>query len=280
MDQDWLATQFEDSRAHLQAVAYRMLGSQIEADDAVQEAWLRLSRSDATAIDNLGGWLTTVVARVCLDLLRSRDTRKETPLPADLGLVSPAPNPSEEALMAESVGLAMLVVLQTLTPSERVAFVLHDTFGLSFEEIAPIVGRSPAAARQLASRARRRVQGSPSPDASAPRETVRAFLAAAQDGDFQALLKLLDPSCVLRSDPAAVAIGAPTFLSGPEAVAGRFNGARAARVALIDGAPGLVWMHRGRPKVVFAFTLRGGKVAEIDMISDPERLAGLKVEFN
>jgi Sigma-70, region 4 len=178
------------------------------------------------------------------------------------------------------VGLAMLVVLQTLTPSERVAFVLHDTFGLSFEEIAPIVGRSPAAARQLASRARRRVQGSPSPDASAPREVVRAFLAAAQGGDFQALLSLLDPSAVLRSDPAAVAIGAPASLSGPEAVAGRFaGGARAARLALLDGAPGLVWARGGQPQVVFAFTLRGGKVAAIDLIAAPERLAGLRIEF-
>jgi RNA polymerase sigma-70 factor (ECF subfamily) len=193
MERDWMAKQFEESRAHLSAVAYRMLGSPTEADDAVQEAWLRLSRSDSAAIDNLGGWLTTVVARVCLDMLRSRDSKKEVSLPEDFDLASPTPNPAEEAQMAESVGLAMLVVLQTLTPSERVAFVLHDTFGLSFDEIAPIVGRSPAAARQLASRARRRVQGSPSPDASAPREVVRAFLAAAQGGDFQALLKLLDP---------------------------------------------------------------------------------------
>jgi RNA polymerase sigma-70 factor (ECF subfamily) len=212
-------------------------------------------------------------------MLRSRDSRKEAPLPADLALVSPAPDPSDEALMAESVGLAMLVVLQTLTPSERVAFVLHDTFGLSFEEIAPIVGRSPAAARQLASRARRRVQGSPSPDASAPREVVRAFLAAAQGGDFQALLALLDPSAVLRSDPAAVEIGAPASLSGPEAVAGRFSGAKVLRLALIDGAPGLVWARGGRPKVVFTFTLRGGKVKAIDLSAAPERLAGLKVEF-
>src|SRR3954471_4288004 len=187
---DQLAQRFEADRANLRAVAYRMLGSASEADDAVQEAWLRLNRTGADGIDNLSGWLTTVVGRVCLDMLRSRDSRKEAPLPADLALVSPAPTPSDEALMAESVGLAMLVVLQTLTPSERVAFVLHDTFGLSFEEIAPIVGRSPAAARQLASRARRRVQGSPSPEASAPREVVRAFLAAAKGGDFQALLSL------------------------------------------------------------------------------------------
>ncbi|SRR5581483_10478454 len=279
MDRYGLAEQFEASRAHMTAVAYRMLGSQMEADDAVQEAWLRLSRSDAAAIDNLSGWLTTVVARVCLDMLRSRDSRQEAPLSPDLAFPSPEPDPSDQALMAESVGLALLVVLETLAPAERVAFVLHDMFGVPFEEIAPIVGRSPAAARQLASRARRRVQGASSPSRPAGGEVVRAFLAAAQGGDFQALLALLDPEVVLRSDEAAAAIGAPALLAGPQAVAGRFSGgAKAAQLALINGALGLVWMQHRQPKVVFSFTVRGASVVAIDMIADPDRLVGMAID--
>ncbi len=276
MDREWLAAQFEGSRAHLAAVAYRMLGSQTEADDAVQEAWLRLSRSDAAGIDNLGGWLTTVVARVCLDMLRSRESRREAPLSPDLALVSPAPGPSDQALMAESVGLALLVVLETLDPAERVAFVLHDMFAVPFEQIATILDRTPVAARQLASRARRRVRGASSPSRPAGTEVVQAFLAAAQGGDFQALLKLLDPDVVMRPDAAALAMGAPE-LRGPEAVAGRVRGARALQLAVVDGAPGLVWMLHRQPKVVFTFTLRGDTIVAIDSIADTERMACMDI---
>src|SRR6185503_4122928 len=235
------------------------LGSVSEADDAVQEAWLRLSRADAGDIDNLGAWLTTVVARVCLDMLRSRASRREEPLAP--GLPEPVAtdgnglDPEHAAVVADSVGLAMLVVLDTLPPAERVAFVLHDMFAVPFDEIAPIVGRSSDATRQLASRARRRVQGAsadPVADRARQQEVVRAFLAAARDGRFDALLALLDPDIVVRADPAAVRVGASEEVRGAEAVAGTFSGrARAARAALVGGAVGLVWMRQGQASMVF-----------------------------
>jgi RNA polymerase sigma-70 factor (ECF subfamily) len=279
-EHDWLAERFEASRTHLRTVAYRMLGSPSEADDAVQEAWLRLSRSGATGVENLSGWLTTVVARVCLDMLRSRTSRREEPL--DGHGAEPVVgredgiDPEREALLADSVGLALLVVLETLAPAERVAFVLHDMFAVPFDEIAGIVGRSPAAARQLASRARRRVQGSgtlAAPDRTRHREVVGAFLAASRGGDFGALLALLDPDVVLRADSAAVRMGASAEVRGAAAVAETFSGrARAAQLALIDGVVGAVWAQRGKPRFVFVFTIARGRVAGIEILADPERL--------
>src|SRR5688572_8218970 len=251
MGEEWLAERFEADRGRLQTVAYRLLGSASEADDAVQETWLRLSRSDTSEVENLTGWLTTVVARVCLDMLRSRLSRREEPLPLDGEFIPDAANPEGEAMLAESVGLAMLAVLERLPPAERVAFVLHDVFGVPFEEIAGIVGRSPVAARQLASRGRRRVQGASddgrTEDVAKQRHIVEAFFRASRAGDFQALLAVLDPDVVLRPDEAALRMGARTGwlrtpLRGAEAVATRFAGqAQAARVALIDGVPGAVW---------------------------------------
>ncbi len=282
-EQDWLAERFEDNRTHLRAVAYRMLGSLSEADDAVQESWLRLSRAGTRGVENLGGWLTTVVARVCLDMLRSRKSRREEPLHAhapDL-VVSPkdGTDPEHEVVLADSVGMALLVVLETLAPAERVAFVLHDMFDLPFDEIAPIVGRSPAAARQLASRARRRVQGTATvkdADLTRQRRVVDAFLAASRGGDFAALLALLDPDVVLRADRAAARVGASKEVRGATAVAQTFSGrARAAQPALVNGAAGLVWAPGGRPRVVFAFTIRRGKIVEIDLVAEPERLRQL-----
>ena len=277
---DWLARRFEEQRGRLRAVAYRMLGSASEADDAVQEAWLRLSRADAGAVDNLGGWLTTVVARVCLNMLQARRSRREEPvgggLPDPVAQRGDGDDPERQALEAEGVGLALLVVLDTLTPAERLAFVLHDLFAVPFEEIAPIVGRSPAAARQLASRARRRVQGAPAPDADLGRQraVVDAFLAASREGDFEALVALLDPEVVLRADPAAVRTGADAEVRGAAAVTGTFSGrARAARPALVDGFPGAVWAKGGQPRVVFGFTVRDGLIVEIDLLADPEHLA-------
>ena len=393
---DVLAQRFEDSRPHLAAVAYRMLGSRSEADDAVQEAWLRLARSDVDGVDNLRGWLTTVVARVCLDMLRSRTSRREEPLTTD-ERVAPEPGPEGEALLADSVGAALLVVLDTLAPAERLAFVLHDLFAVPFDEIGAIVGRSPAAARQLASRARRRVQGvgtetdaeaDPSPLAEPPRpgvdeaavgglhptaggpdgaagqaaargggpaaesrtgqavagdrspavagragargggasatqgtdvgagahdalavgegaraaaieaargrgaefprddagsarrrEVVAAFLAASRGGDFAALLALLDPDAVARADAAAVVAGAEAEVRGATAVAGTFAGrAKAARLALLDGEPGLIWTYRGEVRMAFAFTVLDGRVTDVELIADPARLAGMGVE--
>jgi RNA polymerase sigma-70 factor (ECF subfamily) len=282
-EHDWLAERFEEHRTHLRTVAYRMLGSRSEADDAVQEAWLRLSRSDTSSVENLGGWLTTVVGRVCLDMLRSRKSRGEEPLVAHV----PEPivsredgiDPEHEALLADSVGLALLVVLERLAPAERVAFVLHDMFDLPFEEIAPIVGRSPTAARQLASRARRRVQGAATvadADRTRQREVVDAFLAASRRGDFDALLAVLDPDVVLRADRAAVHAGASREVRGAVAVADTFSGrARAAQPALVNGAVGLVWAPGGRPRVVFDFTITRGKIVEINLVADPERLRQL-----
>jgi RNA polymerase sigma-70 factor, ECF subfamily len=288
----FLAEEFEAHRGHLRGVAYRMLGAQSEAEDAVQEAWLRLSRADATAVRNLGGWLTTVVARVCLDTLRARKARREEAFAGDLAepIASDEDGPNREMDLADSIGLAMLVVLETLSPAERVAFVLHDMFDLPFDEIAPIVGRSTAAARQLASRARRRVQGGTVPDADRARqsEVVEAFLAASREGNFDALLAVLDPDVVLRADPIAVAAsearreqGAPVLapeVRGAAAVARTFSGrAQAARLALVDGAVGLVWAPGGTPRAAFGFTIANGRVVAIDMVADPERLGRLNV---
>ena len=286
-EHDWLAERFEENRPHLRAVAYRMLGSSAEADDAVQETWLRLSRAGTSGVDNLGGWLTTIVARVSLNMLRSRTLRREEPIdvPATGQPVAPPPNgtdPEHEAVLADSVGLALLVVLDTLTPAERLAFVLHDMFAVPFEEIAPIVERSPVATRQLASRARRRIQeagsGDPPGEISRRREVVAAFLAAAREGDFDALLTMLDPDIVLRADDAAAQMGADAEAIGARAVAGVFSGrAKALRPALIDGAPGAVWTYRGETRVVFAFTFTGGTITAIEQIADPERIARLEV---
>ena len=282
-EREWLAERFEENRTHLRAVAYRMLGSLSEADDAVQEAWLRHNRSDTDDVENLGGWLTTVVARVSLDMLRSRKARREEPMGGHLPepMVSRADgiDPEHEALLADSVGPALLVILETLAPAERLAFVLHDMFAVPFDEIAPIVGRSPAAARQLASRARRRVQEAApvhDTDLSRQREVVDAFLAASRDGDFDGLLALLDPDVVLRADRAAVDVGASREVRGAAAVADTFSGrARAAQPALVNGAAGAVWAPRGRPRVVFGFRITRGKIVEIDILADPARLRQL-----
>jgi RNA polymerase sigma factor (sigma-70 family) len=277
-----LAEAFEENRARLRSVAYRMLGSAAEADDAVQEAWLRFSRADASGVENLSGWLTTVVGRVCLDMLRSRRSRREEPLEAreSLAEADEDSDPEREALLGDSVGMALMVVLERLSPAERVAFVLHDMFGVSFEEIAPIVGRTPAAARQLASRARRRVRGA-SADGSDPgrqRQLVDAFLAASRRGDFAALLAVLDPEVVLRADGAAVRMGTEAEVRGAPQVAETFSGrARAVRPAVVDGAAGAVWMVEGRPRMVFGFTIEHGKIAAIEMLADPERLGQLDV---
>jgi RNA polymerase sigma-70 factor (ECF subfamily) len=283
-ESQWLADRFEENRGHLRAVAYRMLGSLSEADDAVQEAWLRLSRSGADDVENLGGWLTTVVARVCLDQLRARTSRREASLdehapepPAKRGH---ATDPEYEAMLADSVGLAMLVVLDRLAPAERLAFVLHDMFDLSFEEIASIVGRTPTAARQLASRARRRVRGNAPaavPDLPEQRKVVETFLAALRTGDFEALVAVLDPDFAIRSDQAAA--GAVREEQGVRAWAQQAikfsQGARAARPALINGAVGLVVAPQGRLLRVISFTMALGKIVGIDVISDPARLAKL-----
>lgn len=285
---DGQARRFEESRAHLRAVAYRMLGSLAEAEDAVQEAWLRFSRSDTSTVENLGGWLTTVVARVCLDQLRSRRSRREEPLAAPAA--APATNraegidPEQELLLADSVGLALLVVLETLAPPERLAFVLHDLFGLSFDEIAPIVGRSPAAARQLASRARRRVRGAEaSRDRAAlaqQRQAVEAFLAAARDGDFEALLAVLDPEVVHRVD-AVAAGGLARVTRGAQNVArGALAGAQRGRpapvaLALVDGGVGVVLAPRGRLLRAITFVVRGGRIVEMEVLGDPTRLSQL-----
>jgi len=277
-EHDWLAERFEENREHLRTVAYRILGSRGEAEDAVQEAWIRLSRSDAEEIDNLGGWLTTVVGRICLDMLRMRRGRPEQPV----GDHSPAladdevPDPELEAVQADSVGLALLVVLETLTPAERLAFVLHDMFAVPFDDIAPIVGKSPAAARQLASRARRRVQGTPEPtgaDVNRQKEIVNAFLTASRGGDFEALLQVLDPEVVLRSDESVLALGGTAMVRGANAVAEQFSGrAQAAVLTLVDGVPGAVWMRRGVPQVVFSFTVADGRITGIDLLGDPDYL--------
>ena len=285
-EHDWLAERFEANRTYLRAVAYRMLGSVSEADDAVQESWLRLNRTDTNDVENLRAWLTTVVARVCLDMLRSRKSRGEEPLgphvPEPIVSGEDGMDPEHEALLADSVGLALLVVLETLSPPERLAFVLHDMFAVPFDEIAPIVSRSPAAARQLASRARRRVQGaapSPDPDLARQREVVDAFLAAARGGDMDALVAVLDPDVVLRVDRGAPAGRAAGDVRGAAAVAKqalRFKRLAAfARPALVNGAAGFVVTSAGRPRGVAGFTVSGGRIVEIDLLADPARLREL-----
>ena len=275
MEERNLAARFEADRPHLTQVAYRMLGSLAEAEDAVQDAWLRLSRSDSAELDNLTGWLTTVVARICLDMLRKRKSRREEPA----GPETPEPAAPEEAgrerELADSVGAAMLIVLQALDPAERIAFVLHDMFDLPFDEIAAVLGRSTDAARQLASRARRRVRGAPkTEDVRADRAVIDAFLAAAREGNFEGLISLLDPQAVMRGDEAAVRLGGPRRLAGSAAVAKAFEGrAQAARFILADGAPAILVAPGGRLLLVLDVTLRGGKIAAIEAIADPERLA-------
>jgi RNA polymerase sigma-70 factor (ECF subfamily) len=295
MDENqWLADRFEEHRAHLRAVAYRMLGSLAEADDAVQDTWLRLSGAGAGEVVNLRGWLTTVTARVCLNMLRSRNLRREEALgvhvPDPVLSVGGELQPEDEALLADSVGLALQVVLDTLGPAERLAFVLHDMFGLPFEEIAPMVSRTPAAARQLASRARRRVKGAevpaPDPDLARQREVVGAFFAAARAGDFDALVAVLDPGVVLRIDAGAAQPEASMAIRGADAVArqaltGLSRGLRVARLhpALVNGAAGMVVAIRGRPFTVMGFTIAGGQIAEIDAVSDPGRVLAITAGF-
>lgn len=285
-DQDWLAARFDEHRGHLIAVAYRMLGSLAEAEDAVQETWLRLSRSDASAIENLGGWLTTVVSRVCLNVLRSRVRRGETQLdvqsPETAGSHESRLDPQEEAVLADAVGLAMLVVLDTLSPAERLAFVLHDMFAVPFEEITAAVGRSPAAARQLASRARRRVRGTPSvppSDLERQREVVEAFLAASRHGDFDALVAVLDPEVELRADKTAITRGTAGLLRGPAAVAeaSLVHRARLARTALVNGEVGVVVAPRGRLFLVLRPVVRGHRIAAIEVVADPDSLRQLEI---
>jgi RNA polymerase sigma-70 factor (ECF subfamily) len=285
-DQDWLAERFEANRSHLRGVAYRMLGSLTEADDAVQEAWIRLSRADTSQVENLRAWLTTVVGRVALNMLRARKTRRESSIETHMPdpIVSPEEglDPEQEALLGDSVGLAMLVVLDALAPAERVAFVLHDVFGVPFDEIAPIVGRTPVATRQLASRGRRRVRGAPVPDVDLDGQwaVVDAFLAAARDGDFERLVGVLDPDIVLRSDGGAARPELVTLVRGARAVAEqamtfRRFGETATR-ALVNGVPGgVAWSPDGSPFAVLALTVRGGKIVAIDILADPDRLAEL-----
>jgi RNA polymerase sigma factor (sigma-70 family) len=286
-EQSWQLEQFERYRPHLQAVAYRMLGSVTEADDALQEAWLRLSRANTDDVDNMGGWLTTVVGRVCLDMLRSRRSRQEeyvgSWLPEPIVSLDDETDPEQEAILADSVGLALLVVLETLTPTERLAFVLHDMFAVPFDEIAPIVGRTPAATRQLASRGRRRVQGAePNPDTDVrhQREIVDAFLAAARGGDFDALLAVLDPDVVFRADPGKIRRLARPPITGAEAVAAELLSraprfAPMARPALVNGTAGLVVGPEDRPFAVVGFTVARGRIVAIDLITNQEKLGGI-----
>ena len=285
-DQEWLAERFETHRRHLRGVAYRMLGSLTEADDAVQEAWIRLSRTDAGDVENLRAWLTTVVGRVCLNQLRTRRTRREAPLETHV----PDPiigqqgdfDPEREMLVGDSIGMALLAVLDVLSPAERIAFILHDVFAIPFDDIAPIVGRSPAAARQLASRGRRRVQGAPIPDTNLDAQwaVVDAFLAASRDGDFERLLDALDPAVTLRSDGGADRPGLVTLVRGAKAVAASAmtfrRVATGATRTIVNGSPGgVAWTPDGRPFAVLAFTVVAGRIVEIDVLADPDRLAGL-----
>lgn len=282
-EKNFWAEQFEASRPHLRAVAYRMLGSAAEVDDAVQETWLRLSRSDAGEIGNLRGWLTTVVARICLDMLRARKSRREEPMSPLVPEPVAFDTHAEETEMADSVGAALLIVLETLAPAERLAFVLHDMFAVPFEEIAPIVGRTPAAARQLASRARRRVQGKPEIDDSdldRQRKVVDAFLAAARNGDFEGLLAVLDPDVVARADQAAARLGSLAEIRGANAVADFFKGrAQAARPALVDGALGIAVILGGQLRVVLRLAFAGDRIAGFEAIADAERVAGMDTEI-
>jgi RNA polymerase sigma-70 factor (ECF subfamily) len=285
-DQEWLAERFEANRSHLRGIAYRMLGSLTEADDAVQEAWIRLSRTDTSDVENLRAWLTTVVGRVSLNMLRSRKTRREASLETHVPdpVLSPEAgiDPEQEALLGDSVGLAMLVVLDSLAPAERVAFVLHDVFAVPFDQIAPIVGRTPAAARQLASRARRRVQGAPVPDVDLDGQwvVVDAFLAAARGGDFERLLDVLDPDVVLRSDGGSARPDLMSLVRGARTVAEQAMAfrqfAETATRALVNGIPGgIAWAPDGRPFSVVALTVRGGRIVAIDILADPDRLGEL-----
>lgn len=289
---DQTTERFENHRSHLRAVAYRMLGSTSEADDAVQETWLRLSRTDPSDIDNLGGWLTTVISRICLDMLRARTSRREEPMGEDrpepkvATPTSETPHgPEDEAILADSLGDAMMVVLDTLSPAERLAFVLHDTFGVPFEEIAAIVDRSPAATRQLASRARRRVQGATTTAGTTSRERQRevvgAFLAAARNGEFEALLELLDPDAMVRADEIAAKSGGSLLeATGATAVARTLAGrAYGAHLALIDGMPGVGWLPGGTLRGVMVFTFKDDRIAAIDLIGDPERVAAFDIEL-
>lgn len=286
-ERDWLAQRFDAERSHLVGVAYRMLGSLAEAEDAVQETWVRLSRADASAVENLGGWLTTVVGRVCLNMLRSRATRRETsldtPTTESIATSDARADPEQEALLADAVGLALLVVLEALEPAERLAFVLHDMFDVPFEEIAGVVGRSPAAARQLASRARRRVRGTPrlpDGDLARQREVVDAFLDASRRGDFDALVALLDPDVMVRSDAAAVARGAVSMLRGATAVArgAIVQGARLARPALVNGEAGIVVVApRGRLMLVVRVAFEGGRIVELEGLADPDAIRQLEI---
>jgi RNA polymerase sigma-70 factor (ECF subfamily) len=294
-DRDWLAERFEEQRPHLRAVAYRMLGSTTEADDAVQDAWLRVARADASGIENLRGWLTTMVARLCLDALRARGARREDlagvhlpdPIVARLGT---SPGPDDEVVLADSVGLALLVVLETLSPAERLAFVLHDTFGLPFEEIAPIVDRTPTATRKLASRARQRVRGAggaatleerAGASPRRQRQLVDAFLLAARGGDFEALVRILDPDVVVRADAGSLRLpaGRGPVTRGAEAVAAQALTFRAlaggARIAMVNGAPGYVVLSGTRPFAILGFSFGADRITEIDILLDPERLARL-----
>ena len=298
MDEDrlWLAERFEEERGHLRSVAYRMLGSLSEADDAVQDAWVRLSRSETDEVENLRAWLTTIVARVCLNMLRARNTRREEPIEVHLPdpVIGPVRElwPEDEAVLADSIGLALLVVLDTLAPAERLAFVLHDMFDLPFEEIAPLLGRTPAAARQLASRARRRVKGAavpaPDPDLARQREVVDAFFLAARGGDFDALVTLLDPEVVLRIDAGAERPATSMVVRGAAAVAKQARvGLRAVfaravlhlRPALVNGAAGVIASLGEEPMTVMGFTVSGGRIVEIDAIADPERVRRVAAEF-
>lgn len=289
---DTLAATFEANRPRLQAMAYRMLGSLTEAEDAVQETWIRLHRSDAGQIDNLGGWLTTVLSRVCLGTLRTRNTRREAPIEEAVS-VSDELSPEDEAVLADTMGPALLLVLDALTPAERLSFVLHDLFAVPFDDVAPIVGRSPAAARQLASRARRRLQGTdelPSGDRRRQQEIVDAFLAASRKGDYDTLVSLLDPDAVLRADRAAVAAATANRDRGAPLLAPEIRGARgvataligratAARAAIIEGMPGAVWAPGGRPRAAFAFHVVGDTIAEIEIVTDAAVVAALDIEI-
>ncbi|MDH6218425.1 sigma-70 family RNA polymerase sigma factor [Streptomyces pseudovenezuelae] len=279
-EREFLALRFESHRNHLRAVAHRMLGSLAEADDAVQEAWFRLGRTDARQVENLGGWLTTVVGRVCLDMLRSRRSRAEEPLEADAPMPAVAADPEQDTLLADSVGVALLVVLETLTPPERLAFVLHDLFGVSYEEIGTIVGRSPVAARQLASRARRRVRGAEAPGAEQARrarqwQVVDAFLAATREGDFEALVELLDPDVIARAD-TGVTTGAAAVAKGATSY-GRY--ARVTRLALVDGVPGIAAFVDDHVERALTFTFVRDRIAVIDIVTDPDRVARLDVRL-
>ncbi len=282
-EHDELATRFETHRGHLRAVAYRMLGSTADVDDAVQETWLRMARADVSEVRDIGGWLTTTLSRICLDALRTRRSRHEVPLPVHVPdpVVEPMPDPQDEAVQADSVGLALLVVLDTLTPAERLAFVLHDVFAVPFAEIGPLMQRSPAAAKQLASRARRRVRGVARPDTDVrrQREVVDAFISAARTGDLEALVDVLHPDVVLRADAGDGPFGPSRVVRGADAVAAQATSfarmARFAVPALVNGAAGAVVMRGGRASAVLGATVRGGRIVEMNILADPERLAGM-----